>query len=430
MLCLITAPASAQTRISELATLFQNLFGPTGLTVNSEDVLPDGSTHSAHFNSAFQSNFTQLNIALAGQLASLPLPSPASGFTYTFDSSTGTFVRSTQSFGPILADRAETIGRGKLSVGYNFQYFSFDSLEGFDLRQVPAVFRHDNIELGGGRLDVVTTVNSIEASVVQLTGTLTYGVTDRLDLSLAVPIVRTRLHVLSDATVQRLGTAESLAVHFFRDPDAPGGLGSRRQFFAEGTAAGLGDVIVRVKHTVMREGQRGLAVGADLRVPTGDELDLLGSGALGVRPFAALSTSYGRVSPHVNVAYQWNGSSVLAGDVSTRRKEDFPDRFLYIVGADMGVTDNLTLVVEFIGQRAIDSPRLAHSAVTVVTPTGSATFPDIRFEETSSTILNGAVGMKTRIGGQLLANFNLLFKLNDRGLVDRIAPLIGVEYGF
>ena len=39
---------------------------------------------------------------------SVPLPSPGGGFTYQFDSSLGVFQRTTQSFGPILADRAET----------------------------------------------------------------------------------------------------------------------------------------------------------------------------------------------------------------------------------------------------------------------------------------------------------------------------------
>ena len=97
----ISASAEAQQRAPTLSQIFQDLFGPNGLVVDSEAVLPDGSTHSGHFNSAFQSNFTQFNVALASQLTSLPLPSPASGFTYRFDSSTGTFVRSSQSFGPI-----------------------------------------------------------------------------------------------------------------------------------------------------------------------------------------------------------------------------------------------------------------------------------------------------------------------------------------
>ena len=74
---LAAAPAFAQNRTTGLASLFQEIFGPTGLVVNSEQVLPDGSTHSAHFNSGFQSEFTQFNVALASQLTAVPLPSPA-----------------------------------------------------------------------------------------------------------------------------------------------------------------------------------------------------------------------------------------------------------------------------------------------------------------------------------------------------------------
>ena len=102
----------------------------------------------------------------------VPLPSPASGFTYKFDSATGTFVRSTNSFGPILSDRAETIGRGRLAFGFSHQFFSFDHLDGVRLTAVPAVFRHDGFETGGGRADVVSTMNSIESTVSQFTGAI------------------------------------------------------------------------------------------------------------------------------------------------------------------------------------------------------------------------------------------------------------------
>ena len=107
--------------------------------------------------------------------------------------------------------------------------------------------------------------------------------TDRIDLSLAVPVVRTRLSLLSNATIHRIGTGSDLGVHYFRDPDAIGGYGSTRQFFSEASAAGIGDLVARAKGTVMREGSRALAVGLDVRMPTGDEQNLLGSGAMGVQ---------------------------------------------------------------------------------------------------------------------------------------------------
>lgn len=425
---IIAFPAASDAQSPELAMIFENVFGPSGLRVNSEAVLPDGSTHSAHFNSAFQSNFTQINIALASQLTALPLPSPASGFTYRFDTETGTFARSTQSFGPILTDRAETIGRGKFSFGYNTQFFSFDTIEGVDLGAVPAVFVHDEAELGGGRSDVVATKNTVQASVFQMTTVASYGVTNRLDVSIAVPVVRTHLAVISDATVHRVGTADTPAVHFFRDPDAPGTFGAERQFSLGGTATGLGDVILRVKGTAVREAQRGLALGMEVRLPSGDERNLLGSGALGIKPFLAFSASFRRVSPHANVGYQWNGKSLLAGDVAEGRKARLPAQLLYAVGLDMGVNPRLTIAVDLLGQRVIDSPRLARRTFT--TANQAEQLPDITFVTTTYSINAGAAGFKINLAQRLLATFNVRFHIGSGGLADRASPLLGIEYGF
>src|SRR6476661_1766132 len=191
--CVSALHANAQTRPTSLATLFEDIYGPNGLVLSSDDIALDGTTHAAHFNSAFQSDFRLVNIALTGQLTAVPLPSPASGFTYEFDSTTGTFVRSTRSFGPILSDRAETIGQGRLAFGFSNQFFSFDHLDGVSLAEIPAVFKHDSAQLGGGRADVVSTTNTVGATVSQFAGALTYGLSSRVDLSLAVPLIKTHL---------------------------------------------------------------------------------------------------------------------------------------------------------------------------------------------------------------------------------------------
>lgn len=435
LLCILltatfASPALAQSRPPNLSSLFRDLFGPNGLVVNSEAVLPDGSTHSAHFNSAFQSNFTQFNIALASQLTALPLPSPASGFTYKFDAGTGTFIRSTQSFGPILTDRAETIGRGRFAFGFNYQYFSFDQLEGIDLSRVPSIFTHDDFQLGGGRADVVAVQSAIDVSVGQWTGALTYGLTDRLDVSLAVPVVTTGLNVVSAATIERVGTGTATTVHFFRDPDSPGGVGNERTFVAGGDASGIGDLILRVKGTFMREAHRGLAAGVDVRMPTGDERNLLGSGATGIKPFVAYSATYGRVSPHVNVGYQWNGSSMLAGDGETGTKADLPDQLLYAFGADLGVSEKFSLTADWLGRLAIDPPRVRVETFTAAGPAGMATFEDITIDNESFWAQSAALGFKANLRGNFLVDFNLRFTVGSDGLTDRVTPLIGFEYGF
>ncbi|HEU4786358.1 MAG TPA: transporter [Gemmatimonadaceae bacterium] len=415
----LTAP------VRNLATLFTDLYGPTGLKVDSEATLPGEQPHTAHFNSDFQSNFSQFSTALVGQLVSLPLPSPAAGFTYQFDPSLGVFQRTTQSFGPILADRAETIGARRVSIGFAVQRFTFDRIEGLDLGQIPVVFTHDNAFLLGGRQDVVTTDNGIEARVTQATTFLTVGVTDRLDLSIAMPLVSNSLKVVSTATIQRLGTTNPLT-HFFRQSN--GDVGVERIFTAVGSATGIGDLLVRVKSTAYKGSSSGLALGVDLRIPTGDEMNLLGTGAPGVQPFAIWSSTYQRVSPHLNASYRWNGSSVLSGNPAEGRSADFPDQVGYAAGAEVSVGPRLTVAFDVLGAYVIRPERM--QAETFHALDGHSEFPSIVFARRSMNTVSGAVGFKASLFERLLVDANLLFALDNNGLRDKVTPLIGFEYAF
>ena len=428
---LLASPARAQSPynlsapVTNLATLFDNLYGPRGLTVDSEATLPGEQSHSAHFNNDFQSNFGKFSTALVSQFVTVPLPSPASGFTYHLDASTGVFQRTTQSFGPILAERAETIGARRVSFGFAVQRFSFDTVDGLDLGQVPAVFTHDSAQLLGGRQDVVTTVNAIEATVNQFTSFVTLGVSDRLDISVAVPIVSNQLKVVSNATIHRLGTVNSLT-HFFRQSD--GTIGEERTYTAVGEASGIGDLTVRLKGALPPLGRIGAAAGVDVRLPTGDELNLLGTGATGIQPFLILSTTWQQVSPHVNVSYQWNGSSVLAGSPATGDSSDFPDQFVYTIGADMSANDRLTLAFDLLGRFLINAERIRPQDFHALD--GTTVFRNIDFTQGSFNILNGAIGLKVNIASRLLLDANLLFALEEHGVRDKVTPLIGFEYSF
>ncbi len=428
-LFVLAAATGAQAQSSDkLAFLIPTLYGPQGLFVESDALLPNGDTHSAHFNSAFQAEFTQFNISLASQLSSLPLPSPASGFVYELDPALGVFKRSTRSFGPILADRAETIGKKKLALGFNAQRFTFDTIEGIDLSNVPAVFTHDDFQLGGGRLDVVDTRNSIDLKVSQFTAFADYGLTDRIDLAVAVPVVTVDLAVSSDAHIDRLGTGTNTLVHYFHDP--AGNRGDERVFSKSGTASGIGDVVVRAKALAIKSGSTGLALGVDVRFPTGDEEDLLGSGAMGVKPFLILSVSRKIVSPHVNIGYQWNGKSVLAGNVLTGEKATLPKQILYQAGLDIGVTQRVTFALDVLGRRVMDSPRLFSETFTAA-DSAHTSLPNIRFATGQNfSTTSGAMGVKFNAGSKLLVDVNAVFKLNDAGLRDKVTPLIGIEYSF
>ena len=427
---LTAAPAAAQTQPATLATLFEDVFGPRGLVVSSDDVQLDGTNHAAHFNSAFQSDFRLMNIAIASQLTAVPVPSPASGFIYQFDAATGTFTRSTRSFGPILTDRAETIGRGRIAFGFNQQHFSFDRLDGVSLSAIPAIFRHDDYQTTAGRSDVISTVNSVKASVTQYSTAVTYGLAPRLDVSLVVPIIHTQLSLLSNATVERVGTGPSQQVHYFYDPAAAGTHGTTNQFLTSATATGVGDLLIRLKANLAKGDRHSLAIGVDTRLPSGDEENLLGSGAYGARPFLAVSAQYGAVAPHANFGYQWNGKSVLAGNVRAGEEADLPDRFTYAVGTDVSVNPRLSIVFDIIGARVFDSPRLSTFQSVIAGPFGSVSLGDLRFDTASYWSTSGAFGIKANVAPQLLLNLNLRFALDNSGLTDRLAPLVGLEWAF
>jgi hypothetical protein len=425
-------PASAQepinmsVQLTELWRIFKDLYGPNGLVVNSNVPLPSGATHSGHFNSGFESEFSQFGTALTSQIVSLPLPPPASGFTYEFDPGLGVFQRSSTSFGPILSERFETIGARRVSIGFAYQRLSFDSIEGIDLSSVPAVFTHDDAQLLGGREDVVTTVNSIEAEVSRSAAFISYGVTNRLDVSIALPIVTADLVVTSDATIQRLGTTNP-ETHFFRAVEDD--IGARRRFTAFGHASGPGDVTVRLKQTVKKATNQGVALGVDLRLPTGDERNLLGTGAAGVGPFFVWSGNFGALSPHVNAGYQWNGDSILGGEPGSGESEDLPDLATYSAGAVIEVHPRVTASVDLIGRYIIDSPRLRLEDFHAL-DANHTVFPNITFTSGSLNQINAAAGLKVNIFGRFLVDLNLLVRLNSNGLRDKISPLVGLEYAF
>ena len=384
----------------------------------------DNSTHEAHFDSSFRSNFGPFNSALASQLTSAPIPSTAAGFTYEFDPTLGTYVRSAQNFGPIFTERAETIGADRFYFGVSFQHFGFDNIDDLSLDNFPAVFNHrPTVNPDSPFLkDIITSRNLIDVSMGQLTTFFTYGLTDKLDISVAIPFVSTNLDIISDVQIQRIGTAGDPSIpHTFR----MGQNDNQRIFQNGGSASGLGDVIVRFKGTTTEWEHAAMAIGADVRLPTGNELDFLGSGAPGLKPFAVFSYNYGRISPRVNVGYQFNGESVLAGNVLTGEKAGLPEQFLYSVGVDIGVTPKFSLVADYLGQRLIDAQRAIPSTFTGA---DGRIFPTTSFQTASLNLSDAAFGFKVNPASTFLVTFNVLVKLNSGGLRDDVVPLIGISY--
>ncbi len=449
-----TVTGQCEGHANEPGCVLPNLFGPQGLTLFNNPAF----THFAHFVGSAQETLNQtLSTAIATQLAILPVISPASGFTYKYDSASGAFVRTTTSLGPVYTERAETIGRGKVSFGVSYQRFRFQNLDGIDLHKVNAVFTHvpDTGPNGTSPVyeaDVISTVNNIDLKMDQTVLYGTVGITDHLDISVAVPIVDVRMAASSNASIIRVsGTtfvpfpgSPGINPHEF---DASGSL--NHVYTANGSANGIGDVTIRAKANVYSNDNLGVALGLDIRTPSGSAREYLGSGAWGLKPFVAVSGRR-RFSPHVNLGFGWNGESILAGNITgttisedasgvttiqngPATKHNLPKQFSYAAGADAGVTKRLTLSFDYLGEVLINAPRTFNSSFTtqnIPGGTGALTLPTISGGQDTIGLNNGAVGLKYNLFGKLLIIGDLLFRLDNRGLRQNVTPLIALSYNF
>jgi hypothetical protein len=394
-------------------------------------------------------SFSALNTEIGSQITQLPITSPISGFVFSFNPQLGVVSRETEGFGPILTERPDSIGRHKLFLGASYQYFNFDRADGINLRNFGAIFHHEGEpELCGPEArvtcingepsfqrDIITTQNRLDLKVHQVVGVATFGVTSRFDLSIAVPILDVRTDISSDAVIDSFEKATerpTCCVHQFNPvngeiPSHEAFLSSHEAMFLDKkSAGGIGDITIRGKYQVIKGEKFGMAVGADLHLPTGDEQNFLGSGAWGVRPFATVGYR-GRISPHATFGYQRNGDSVLAGDISTNTSAHLPDVITYTAGVDAGITHHVSVSSDFIGQSLLSAKKVIGTSFTDAAGT-------VHQDLTSTTAtLNQAyisVGGKINPVGRLLVIANVLFQVNDEGLHSKPIPLVGLSYTF
>lgn len=442
----LTAQTNVCANQTGLACLIPNLYAPAtaqgGLKGQSGLTLPVVG-HNAHFTTSGEGTaetlplIGPLNSAIGNELALIPVASPASGLMLTFDPALGVTTQAQQNLGAIISERGETLGKGRVFVGFTYQYFNFTSLDGQDLRKLPVVFKHAQGQLASTNPaihDVITTVNDFGFHLNQVTAFVTVGLTNRLDVTAAIPIVSTHLSATSDATLQRYAPSQSPPTHYF---DVNNQVGSTRSTFGFGSnATGLGDVTLRAKGTLIRGEALSVAFGTDFRLPSGDEMNLLGTGALGVRPFFAVSGGRGRFSPHMDVGYQFNGKSILAGNTVTGQKSRLPGQWIYSAGTEIGLARYVSLSLDYLGQAVVHGQRLIRTQYTPTAPADGNGFAtqfdtsDILPTRETFFIHNGSIGVKLQPANKFFLTANLIFKLNDAGLRSTVVPLIGLGYAF
>jgi hypothetical protein len=93
-----------------------------------------------------------------------------------------------------------------------------------------------------------------------------------------------------------------------------------------------------------------------------------------------------------------------------------------MAGFDSALSERFTIAVDFSDQIAIDRIR------TVVPTVDTGVSPDALGVERVSTHEQAlAVGLKSRLAGDLMLTANVLMRLNDNGLRARIVPNIAIS---
>ena len=137
LLCLVSPPALAGEKIGQI--LIDTVV--TGVTLAPQ------SGHTPHFaGEESLGAVLGLNAAIAGEFGTYPLGSSSGGFSFTFDPNVGAYEQASATFGPLFAERALTLGKGKVNVGVTYVRSSFDQIDGIDLTNGDLAFnlRHEN----------------------------------------------------------------------------------------------------------------------------------------------------------------------------------------------------------------------------------------------------------------------------------------------
>ena len=378
LMALAAAPAAAQQTPADVIS-----FLVTNQSVRTDDFEKDQAAAAATRDTITRS--------LLINLATAPIATSSSGFVYRLDPELGTVSRVSDSFGTFFVERAMTSGKGRASFGMSASTSGYDRLDGLDLRDGTLVTTANQFLDEPAAFDTETLTMKIRSSTLTFFGA--YGVTDRLEIGAALPLVQldiegSRLNrYRGDSFVQATGTA---------------------------SASGLADAAVRAKYRLLSTRTGGFAAAAELRLPTGDEASLLGAGRAAIRLMGIGSVEHARVGLHGNVGIVRGGvSNELAGSGALT----------------IAATPRLTLGGELLLRRLSDLRQIV--AVSAEHPKSDGVTTLRLLPGTSTPTLSSVVtGFKWNARSTLVLTGEVMWRIGNAGLTAPIAPTLSLDYLF
>lgn len=377
--------------------------------------LPDA--HGTHFIPAVtagnQTVIGFLTEAIGRSVASTPISATSSGATFSLVG--GLPVRTSTSPGPVFGERAQTLGRGRFYLGANVTGLSFTTLNGAPVDNLVINFAHQDVGTPGEgdpefENDVIQLRLNLDMNITVMSVFATWGVTDFLDIGVAIPVVRTTINGNSEAQILPFGNT---AIHRFGGTSTDPIL--RAAASASGTSTGIGDVVGRVKVNLGQSRRLGAAILTDVRFATGDDANLLGSGSSSIRALAVGSAQFGNFAPHVNLGY-------LA-----RSGKQESDAVLATVGFDNLMASWATVAADLISEWQVgDNPITLPGDIVFVAPF-QRRIPSISVPNRTQNTINAALGLKFNVRGGTVLVINGIAPLRKTGLQPDFIWTFGLE---
>ncbi len=372
-----------------------------------------------------------INASIAAQLTQLPIPSATVGTVFIQQKGSEVPV-SFENLGPILTDRPDTVGKGHIFLGFSFQHFNFNAFDGQSLGALPVGFTFSQASPFNAN-DLQTFYgaenNNVGFKLNQYVGVLTYGLTKTTDISVIVPFNSVTLAVTSSGF--QAYVYDSVSNTYTNQSPTAG-----TTVTASGSAGGVGDVILNFKQLLIggERSRPAITAGATFRIPSGDALNYLGSGAIGGSAYGLFEYRR-RLAPHLKLSYQWNGDSQVM-NLRAAPNTRLPGGLEYAAGADLKVVRSLTLALDILGNQFVNAPSFVLSApqsLNPAPPAGSgipSTFSVVSTPNNTYSTVNFSSGLKWSPGRHFLLYGNMLMQVNNVGLRSNIVPLGGIAYNF
>lgn len=340
---------------------------------------------------AAQATFATVAGLFTVELTSIPVASSSGGFVYRFNRSLGTVERASDSFGPFFTERVLRNGAGQAALGVAYRYSDFTTLQGASLE--PGTFPTNTARFANQLqpFSIDTLALRLEESTVNVFGS--YGITNRIDVGAVVPFTRLRY------AGTRMNTFNGVST-----------LQSRRS----GTATGLGDVAVNARVRLTGDSGTGVAVGTDVRFPTGRAEDLLGASNEMWRLMGIVSWEHGLVSLHGNTGFGIGGAS---------------DEQFWSAAVTVAPSARISLIGEFLGRRLSDLVTVGDVYAPHPVLAGVETMRWLPAERGVHTAFL-VTGAKWNVGGPWLLNAHVLTRLTETGLRARVTPSLSLDYAF